>query len=344
MKRPVPARVVVSVFFAAVFSILTLSLAAVSTLATTPTFAVGQIVGTNGVTNVRATADGTKLGTQAKGATGTVLAGPVTVAGNSVIWYQVNFATAPSGWVGGDMLVAGTGGTSVPKAVVVGNGGTAQTMVLDEFGNIEVGFISSDASGNPTYSFSESTNQGLSFSTPTVLPMSAKLRIPDPPTGPVIASERNGAIDVAYACFGTDCPGHFGNQSVQMIRSTDHGTTWSAPVQISLPTRPSGFGAQEPVIAACGAGVVVAWQDDGFGTNSFGLNPDIMVVQVLNGVPGTPIDVTNTEASEGHPQIAVNPQSTVFVTWVTDNENGPNSPNFTSIMSASIPNCGAVQK
>jgi hypothetical protein len=341
MKRPVPARVVVSVFFAAVFSVF--ALLPISTSAITPTFSVGQLVGTVGVTNVRATADGSKLGTQPVGATGTIVAGPVTVTGNAVIWYQVNFATAPSGWVGGDMLTPGNTGPAAPTPVVVGNG-TAQTMVLDEFGNIEVGFISVDANNNQTYSFSESTNQGLTFSTPSILPMSPNLRVPGPPTGPVIAAERNGAIDVVYACLGTDCPGHFGNQSVQLIRSTNHGVSWSAPVQISLPTRPGGFGAQEPVIASCGTGVTIAWQDDGTGANYLGQNPDIILVNVVNGVPGTPINVTNTEASEGHPQIAVNAQSTVFLTWVTDNQNGTNSSPFDSIVSAAIPNCGAAQK
>jgi hypothetical protein len=343
MKRPVPARVVVSVFLYAFALIFVLASAPNSTSAATPVFTSGQLVGTTGTTNVRATADGTKLGTQPLGATGTILAGPVTVPGNSVIWYQVNFGTAPSGWVGGDMLTAGNSGTGAPKTTVVGKG-TAQTMVLDEFGNIEVGFISNDASATPTYSFSESTNQGLTFSTPSVLPMSPKVNVPGAPTGPAIASERNGAIDVVYACLATDCPGHLGNQSVQLIRSIDHGVTWSAPVQISLPTHPSGFGAQEPVIAACGAGVVVAWQDDGVGANFNNLDPDIIAVQVLNGVPGTPINVTDTPASEGHPQIAVNSQGTVFLTWVSDNDNGSASVPFDTIGFAALPNCGAAPK
>ncbi|HEY2820178.1 MAG TPA: hypothetical protein VGJ06_03970 [Candidatus Acidoferrum sp.] len=347
MKRLVPARVVVSVFFAAAFLLaltLTLALSAPLTLAITPTFTAGQTVATTGIANIRATGDGTLIGQQAKGAIGTVLAGPVTVAGNSVIWYHVNFATAPSGWVGGDLLVAsGNSGTAPPKSVVVGNG-TAQTMVLDEFGGIEIGFISADANNNPTYSFSESTNQGLTFSAPSLLPMKPTARVPEPPTGPVIAAERNGAIDIVYACLGTDCPGHFGNQSVQLVRSTDHGVTWSAPVQISLPTRPSGFGAQEPVIAACGAGVTIAWQDDGTGANFGQTNPDIILVNVVNGIPGTSINVTNSAASEGHPQIAVNAQSNVFVSWVTNNQNTSTSTPFNSVAFAAVPNCGAVQK
>src|SRR4029079_10780923 len=71
-----------------------------------PTFVASQVVITNGKTNVRATPDGTLLGTQPQGSRGIIAAGPVTVPNNSVIWYQVTFSTAPSGWVGGDMLVA----------------------------------------------------------------------------------------------------------------------------------------------------------------------------------------------------------------------------------------------
>lgn len=345
MKRPVPARVVVSVFFAALAALCILAFSPNSTSAA-PAFTSGETVSTVGVVNVRATADGTKLGTQPQGATGTIAAGPVTVTGNAVTWYQVNFGTAPSGWVGGDMLVAGSAasGPVNPKSVVVGNG-TAQTMVLDEFGNIEIGFISDDATASPTYSFTESTNQGLTFSTPSLLPMAPKVQVPDAPTGPVIAAERNGAIDVVYACLPTDCPpGHFHLQAVEMIRSTDHGATWSAPIQISLPTRPSGFGAQEPVVAACGEGVTIAWQDDGIGANYAQTNPDIILVNVVNGTPGSPINLTNSGASEGHPQIAVNAQSNVFVSWVTNNENTSTSTPFNSIVFATVPNCGAVQK
>lgn len=356
MKRPVPARALVSVFsdavrkvpplsykrfalrnltFLSAVLVLILAFSPTPTSAITPAFSVGQHVGTVGATNVRATADGTKVGTQPAGSTGTILAGPVTVTGNSVIWYQVNFATAPSGWVGGDMLTTSNSDPAAPKSVVVGTG-TAQTMVLDEFGTIELGWT-----GAESYQFSESTNQGLTFSAPSSLPM--KTQVPAPPTGPAIAVERNGTIDVAYACLPSDCTGHLGNQSVQMIRSTDHGTTWSAPIQISLPTRGSGFGAQEPVVAACGSGVTVAWQDDGIGANFSATNPDIILVHVINGVPGTPLNLSNSAASEGHPQIAINSQSNVFVSWVTDNNQGGGTATDSVIFTA-LPNCGAVQK
>jgi hypothetical protein len=340
MKRPVPVRVIVSVFLPAFALLLVLALSPMRTsaLTTTPAFKVGQAVATTATTNVRTTADGKLLGTQPKDATGSIAAGPVTVPGNSVTWYQVSFVSGPSGWVGGDMLI---GGVPAPVSVVVGTG-TAQTMVLDEFGNIEVGFTSSlDSNSNPIYSFSESTNQGLSFSTPSVLPM---LPFQTPaPIGPTIASERSGAIDVVYTCPPSVCPAGIGNPSVYMVRSIDHGATWSAPIQISIPPHPSGSGAAEPVIAACGAGVTIAWQDDGVGANFNNLNPDIFVVQVLNGVPGAPINVSNSLGSEGHPQIAVNAQSTVYLSWVADNNQGGGIATD-SVVFAAIPNCGAVHK
>jgi hypothetical protein len=366
MKRPVPARVVVSVFsesvpktpavssrplpfkipaltltllFAALMLIL--AFAPTTTSAAAPTFTVGMEVTTVAKTNVRATADGTLLGTQPRFAIGVVTAAPVFVTADSAWWVKVAFVSGPSGWVGADMLVDGV---PTPKTVVVGNG-TGQTMILDELGNIDVAFTSNTGANNTNiYSFTESTNQGLAFSTPTVLPalMFTDFAIPAP-LGPQVATERSGAIDMVYSCPFSLCPENGGNPEVELIRSTDHGVTWSAPVQISLPPHRIGSGAGEPVIAACGAGVTIAWQDDGVGSHFTNMNPDIFVVQVLNGVPGAPMNVTDTGASEGHPQIAVSPQSTVYLSWVSDNDNNASSTPFDTVNFAAIPNCAAVQ-
>jgi hypothetical protein len=366
MKRPVPARAVVSVFSEAfpanpatsstIFSIKTLSatltlfsaaltlllaLSPAATSAAAPTFPLGTQVATVAITNVRATADGTLLGTQPRYAIGSITAAPVFASADSAYWVKVAFNSGPSGWVGADMLVDGV---PTPKAVVVGNG-TGQTMILDELGNIDVAFTSSTGANNSNfYSFSESTNQGLAFSTPTVLPslMYTDFAIPAP-LGPQIATERSGAIDMVYSCPFSRCPQNGGNPEVELIRSTDHGVTWSAPVQVSLPPHRVGSGAGEPVIAACGAGVTVAWQDDGVGSYFNNMNPDIFVVQVLNGVPGAPMNVTDTGASEGHPQIAVSPQSTIYLTWVSDNDNSASSTPFDTVNFTAIPNCAAVQ-
>ncbi len=340
MKRPVPAPVVASLSLA--LAILAFAFSASSTLAATLPLQIGQQTATTGTTNVRATADGTLLGTQPRFAVGRIVAGPTTVSGNSVTWYKVSFNQGVSGWVGADMLIDGL---PIPKTVNVGTGEN-QNMVLDELGNIEMAFTSSfDSNHNATYSFTESTNQGLTFAEPTVLPMATHFVVPAP-NGPQVAAERNGAIDIVYTCPSIICHFDIGNPGVALIRSLDHGVTWSAPIQISVPPHPSESGAGDPVIAACGAGVTVAWTDDGVGSNRSQLNDDLFVVQVLNGVPSAPINVTFTTGSEHQPQIVVNPQGTVYLSWVGDPDDVGESDGISigPVKFASLPNCAAVQQ
>jgi hypothetical protein len=300
-----------------------------------PTFVASQVVITNGKTNVRATPDGTLLGTQPQGSRGIIAAGPLTVPNNSVIWYQVTFSTAPSGWVGGDMLVAEAQASAPPTIVGTGD---LLNLVLDEFGNLELGILGP----NNAFQFSESLNQGLNWSAPITVPiMTAGL--PNPTLQPVVVAERNGAIDVVFSCPDFVCPGHLGNPSVQLIRSTDHGNTWSNPTQISLPTRGSGAGAGSPVAVACGGGITVAWLDDGRGTNFTDLVGDVIVANVVGGIPGAPINLTNSAASDMHPLIVADAQSNVYVSWTTDNRLG-GGPETDSVLFTALPNCGVPAK
>jgi hypothetical protein len=211
-----------------------------------------------------------------------------------------------------------------PQAVgpITLGAGADQTIIMDEYGNLNV--IWTGPPSNPTASyFSRSTNQGLAWSAPVILPS----------TTAAMAIEQNGAIDVVYICNPsvTSCSGNVVDLSVQLIRSVDEGNTWSAPLDVSLPNLAGGYGADEPVIAACGGGIVLAWEDDGHGADIQDTNTDIFLEYIVGGVPQAPINLSNTPASEGHPQITVNSQSTVFVTWVTE---GP------SIVFSSVLNCG----
>jgi hypothetical protein len=72
---------------------------------------------------------------------------------------------------------------------------------------------------------------------------------------------------------------------------------------------------------------------------------DLFVVQVLNGIPGAPINVTFTQGSESQPQIVVNPQGTVYLSWLGDPDAvaGSGGNVIGPIKFASIPNCAAVQ-
>ncbi len=105
----------------------------------------------------------------------------------------------------------------------------------------------------------------------------------------------------------------------------------SDPNQRAAPSGPlrRGFASNRRV----GAGVTIAWTDDGVGSNPGpDLNSDLFVIQVLNGVPGAPIHVTDDTGIEVEPELLVNPQGTVYLSWT-----GANGVTF-----ASLPNCATV--
>lgn len=80
------------------------------------TFAVGDRIETTRSTNVRDSAalSGALLGTQALGATGTILEGPVLM--DSITWWKVNYATGADGWSGGDNFIKSSAQPTPPVA------------------------------------------------------------------------------------------------------------------------------------------------------------------------------------------------------------------------------------
>jgi chitodextrinase len=75
---------------------------------------IGSRVTTTANLNVRQTASpsGTKLGTQARSALGTVIGGPTSARGHT--WWNITYDTAPSGWSIGDYLsVVDTSGNTL---------------------------------------------------------------------------------------------------------------------------------------------------------------------------------------------------------------------------------------
>jgi hypothetical protein len=82
-------------------------------------FIIGQQVTPTATVNVRATAAGTLLGTQAAGAVATVIGGPVSAAlnGTTFTWWNLNFASGVDGWVGEDSLAASSVTPPPPPAV-----------------------------------------------------------------------------------------------------------------------------------------------------------------------------------------------------------------------------------
>jgi hypothetical protein len=74
---------------------------------------IGSKVETIGSANVRKTPGGASVGSQPAKAQGVVSAGPQTA--NGFPWWSVNFANAPSGWVGADNLELSSG-PSLPQS------------------------------------------------------------------------------------------------------------------------------------------------------------------------------------------------------------------------------------
>jgi len=66
-------------------------------------FQINDLVETTATLNVRRSANGTLLGTQVKGAQGTVIGGPVFE--NNLFWWNINFDNAPDGWSAEDWLI-----------------------------------------------------------------------------------------------------------------------------------------------------------------------------------------------------------------------------------------------
>jgi hypothetical protein len=219
--------------------------------------------------------------------------------------------------------------------------GSDQSLLLDEFGDLTATWYGP----NSTYLISRSQNHGASWSAPVTLPFSAT--IPGSlGTNPTVAVEANGAIDIISQCEesgSVTCPGNAIDIALLLTRSVDGGKTWSAPVNVSLPPISEGAGADEASLLPCGGGVVLVWQDDGNSGVDEHSNPNIILRYIVGGIPETVINLSNTPmASDGHPQMVVNAQSNVFVTWVSDNGQGGNIATD-SIMFAAVPNCGRTK-
>jgi hypothetical protein len=247
--------------------------------ATIPTFAVGQKVETNGGTNVRATADGTLLGTQQKGAVGTVAAGPVIVSGSQVTWYKVAFSISPSGWVGGDMLLALPASFPVGQGVVT-NGITNVRATADGvlIGTQQKGAVGTITAGPVTVPGNQVTWYKVGFA---ISPsgwvggdMLVAFSVPHQTLGaglrPVIVADGRGVVDVAWE----NSNGGMG----QFRRSVDGGATFGPRVPMTNPVL-AGTGLQLGVDAQGAPSIL--WQQG----NMF--QPTTVVAHSVNGATWT---------------------------------------------------------
>ena len=137
---------------------ITISVALVHSLLAVPPSATGQKVLTNATVNVRATANGTILGTQPSGRQGTVTGGPTTTGGYT--WWNVNFDSGLDGWVasiGIDVLPPNL----VPSNYTISpNSGPAGT-------SFNVSFRINNTGGSSAAAFNTNVRMSTSSSSPS---------------------------------------------------------------------------------------------------------------------------------------------------------------------------------
>jgi acid phosphatase len=109
---------------------------------------LGSRVKTTGKTNVQSapSQSGSIVGTQPKGALGTLVGGPVKdTAGDNHVRWQVDFDTGPDGWVDQGRLNFVSGPTGTVASVTV----TPAVATVSPGGTVQLSAVLKDASGNP---------------------------------------------------------------------------------------------------------------------------------------------------------------------------------------------------
>ena len=172
-------------------------------------------------------------------------------------------------------------------------------LVVDAAGNIDATW---GANGT---NFVRSTDQGQTFTTPAVVPISG-----DPGQ---LAAGPNGALDSVND-----------GQPLTFTQSLDNGVTWSAPVSLSLSTTPASFnGPQDPQIAVDSNGkITVVWRDDSNGAAAG--DYDVYISTSTDGKNFTP--AANISKAVGAftsaPTVLISPQGLRYIYWYeTSNSN-----------------------
>ena len=172
-------------------------------------------------------------------------------------------------------------------------------LVVDAAGNIDATW----ATGGTD--FARSTDQGQTFTTPTLVPIGEEAG--------QLAVGPNGALNSVVD-----------GQSLTFTQSLDNGVTWSAPVSLGLSGAPANFmGPQDAQIAVDPSGkITVAWRDDTNGT--FAGDYDVYISTSTDGKNFTP--ATNISKAAGAftsaPTVLIAPQGLRYIYWYeTSNTN-----------------------
>ncbi len=188
---------------------------------------------------------------------------------------------------------------SNPKKLSNNPGGSETPRIaVDAKGNINVvwkAFIP----GNPDIFFTPSTDGGATFSTPKNLSNSSGFS-----DFPQIAVDGSGNVNVVWE---DDTPG---NLDIFYSRSTDGGTTFSAPINLS--NNPA-VSEQPRMVVDASDNINVVWADN----TPPDTNPDIFFTRSTDGGAtfSTPKNVSNNSGFSFNAQIVADASGNIDVVW-----------------------------
>ena len=240
---------------------------------------------------------------------GTSFATPINISNNIGNSFNPQIATSGNNvyvtWQGGTpdnndifFAVSNNNGVSFATPINISNntGFSQLPQIATSGNNVYVTWVD-DTPGNFVILFAVSNNNGTTFTTPINISNNTGDSF-----NPQIATTGSNV----YVTWVDDTPG---NNDIFFAASSDNGTSFATPINISNNTG-SSLNSQ---IATSGSNVYVTWED------SFPGNFDIFfAVSNNNGTSfGAPINLSNNTGTSFLPQIA-SVGNNVYVTWTDD--------------------------
>ncbi|MFI4967699.1 MAG: sialidase family protein [Gammaproteobacteria bacterium] len=148
----------------------------------------------------------------------------------------------------------------------------------------------------------------------------------------VVGLTDGSIVDVFEEIDGTS--GNAASGNIRLVRSTDHGATWSTPVTVAADLSVGTFdpdtgmsiragAALPPAAAAPGGGLVVVWQDGRF---SNGQRDDIALARSTDGglTWSQPVEVNSVHSTPAFtPSVAILTDGTIGVSYFDFRKNTP---------------------
>ena len=179
---------------------------------------------------------------------------------------------------------------------------TLPQIALDPSGNINV-IWSDNSPGYTAVFFSRSIDGGHTFSTPTNI---------SAPSGGLLSQMRPG---IAVDSSGNISVGWWQNGgNIMFTHSSDGGANFSAPASLG-----TGAAASPSVVVDSAGSVNVLWEAAVSGHNPF----DAFYTRSTDGGASfsTPVDVTTISDGAGYEQVAVAPDGSIDIIWMSDCQN-----------------------